>query len=110
VKITAEAVFGLLALGLLAALVLTLGRDGRRRRWRRAVSTAQWEDAHYTEGGLTRVVVQKVARLPSGEQRELETLLVASIPADAPDWRSRFEAARIAAYDRAISLNQPTLN
>jgi len=110
VKITAEAVFGLLALGLIAALVLTLGRDGRRRRWRRAVSTAQWEDAHYTEGGLTRVVVQKVARLPSGEQRELETLLVASIPADAPDWRSRFEAARIAAYDRAISLNQPTLN
>jgi hypothetical protein len=110
VKITAEAVLGLFGLGLLAALVLTLGRDGRRRRWRRAVSTAQWEDAHYTEGGLTRVVVQKVARLPSGEQRELETLLVASIPADAPDWRSRFEAARIAAYDRAISLNQPTLN
>jgi hypothetical protein len=110
VRITAEAVLGLLALGLLAAFVLVLGRERQRRRWHHAVRTARWEDAHYTEAGLTRVVVQKVARLPSGEQRELETLLVASIPDDAPDWRSRFEAARIAAYDRAISLNQPTLH
>ena len=109
-RITAEAVLGLLAVGLLAALVLVVGREGQRRRWQRAVDAARWEDAHYTDAGLTRVVVRKVARLPSGEQRELESLQVASIPADAPDWRARFEAARIAAYDRAISLNQPTLN
>ena len=105
-RLTAEIVLGLLALGLLTALVTVLAREAERRRWARAARSAQWEDGHYSEGGLTYVVVHRVARLPSGAQRELESQIVASIPDGAPDWRARFEAARIAAYDRAISLNQ----
>jgi len=110
VRLTAEFGLGLLAVGLLAVLVVVLAGEGQRRRWVRAARSAQWEDAHYSSAGLTHVVVHRVARLPSGAQRELESQLIASIPDDAPDWRARFEAARIAAYDRAISLNQPTLH
>lgn len=69
-----------------------------------------WEDGHYSSSGLTHVVVRKIARLPSGAERELESQTIASIPDGACDWRARFDAARIAAYDRAISLNQPTLH
>jgi hypothetical protein len=109
VRLTAEAVLGLLAVGLLAALGLLLAREWERRRWERAARAAQWEDAHHSRDGATDVVVHKVARLPSGAQRELESQLIARIPDGAPDWRAQFEAARIAAYDRAISLNQRPL-
>ena len=105
-RLTAELGLGLLALALLAALAVVVAREWERRRWERAARSARWEDAHHSRDGLTHVVVHKVARLPSGAQRELESQLVASIPDGAPDWRARFEAARIAAYDRAISLNQ----
>lgn len=109
-RLTAELVLGLAALGLLAALAVVLARDAERRRWTRAARSAQWEDGHYSNSGLTHVVVRKIARLPSGAERELESQTIATIPDDAPDWRARFDAARIAAYDRAISLNQPTLH
>ena len=108
-RLTAELGLGLLALALLAALAVVLAREWERRRWERAARSAQWEDGHFTRDGHTHVVVHKVARLPSGAQRELESHLVASIPDDAPDWRSRFEAARVTAFDRAISLNQAPL-
>jgi hypothetical protein len=110
VRLSAELVLGLLAIGLLSALVLVLIKDAERRRWVRATGSAQWEDGHYSSSGLTHVVVRKVARLPSGAERELESQTIATIPDAAPDWRARFDAARIAAYDRAISLNQPTLH
>lgn len=109
-RLTAELVLGLLALGLLSALALVLARDVERRRWAQAVRLARWEDSHYSSSGLTHVVVRKIARLPSGAERELESHAIASIPDGAPDWRARFDAARITAYDRAISLNQPTLH
>ncbi|MFL6129515.1 MAG: hypothetical protein ACJ73E_10670 [Mycobacteriales bacterium] len=109
-RLTAELVLGLLAIGLLAALVSVLAREGQRRRWARAARSALWEDGHYSSAGLTHVVVHRVARLPSGAQRELESQTIDSIPDGAPDWRARFDAARLAAYDRAISLNQPTLH
>ena len=109
-RLTAELVLGLLALGLLSALALVLAKDAERRRWARAARSAQWEDGHYSDSGLTHVVVRKIARLPSGAERELESQTIATIPDGAPDWRARFDAARIAAYDRAISLNQPTLH
>lgn len=108
-RLTAELALGLLAAGLLAALAAVLSREAQRRRWADAVRSAQWEDGHHSSAGVTHVVVHRVARLPSGEQRELESQTIDSIPDGAPDWRARFEAARIAAYDRAISLNQPTL-
>jgi hypothetical protein len=109
VRLTAELALGLLAVALLAALVAVLAREGQRRQWAQAARSAQWEDGHYSSAGATHVVVHRVARLPSGAQRELESQTIDSIPDGAPNWRARFEAARIAAYDRAISLNQPTL-
>ena len=109
-RLSAELVLGLLALGLLSALALVLTKEAERRRWAQAARSAQWEDGHYSSSGMTHVVVRKIARLPSGAERELESQTIASIPDEAADWRARFDAARVAAYDRAISLNQPTLH
>jgi hypothetical protein len=88
-RLTAELVLGLVAAGLLAVLVVVLAREGQRRRWAQAARSAQWEDGHYSSAGVTQVVVHRVARLPSGEQRELESLTIDSIPDGAPDRRAR---------------------
>jgi hypothetical protein len=84
-----------------------LGRPSRQ--WPAAEAAARWEDAHEAVGGRTRVVVRKVARLPSGETRVLGESVIEEIPDGAPDWHERFSAARQAAYDRAIDLNGPSL-
>jgi hypothetical protein len=80
------------------------------RQWPAAEAAARWEDAHDAVGGLTRVVVRKVARLPSGETRVLGESVIEEIPDGAPDWHERFSAARQIAYDRAIDLNGPSLS
>ena len=85
-----------------------LGRPSRQ--WPAAEAAARWEDAHEAVGGVTRVVVRKVARLPTGEARVLGESVVEEIPDDAPDWHERFGAARQVAYDRAIDLNGPSLS
>ncbi|SDY33525.1 hypothetical protein SAMN05661080_03130 [Modestobacter sp. DSM 44400] len=84
-----------------------LGRASRQ--WPAAEAAARWEDAHEAVGGRTRVVVRKVARLPSGESRVIGESVIDEIPDGAPDWHERFSAARQVAYDRAIDLNGPSL-
>ena len=85
-----------------------LGRPARQ--WPAAEAAARWEDAHEAVGGVTRVVVRKVARLPTGQTRVLGESVIEEIPDGAPDWHERFSAARQLAYDRAIDLNGPSLS
>ena len=54
-RLSAELVLGLLALGLLSALALVLTKDAERRRWAQAARSAQWEDGHYSSSGMTHV-------------------------------------------------------
>lgn len=82
-------------------------RDRTTRQWVAAEATARWEDAHEAVEGRTRVVVRKVARLPTGETRVLGESVVDEIPDGADDWHERFAAARQVAYDRALDLNGP---
>jgi|1186.fasta_scaffold673358_2 hypothetical protein len=84
--------------------------DRPSRQWPAAEAAARWEDAHEAVGGVTRVVVRKVAQLPSGQTRVLGESVIEEIPDDAPDWHERFSAARQVAYDRAIDLNGPSLS
>jgi hypothetical protein len=103
----------LIVLALLVSLVVVavqtwLGRPARQ--WPAAEAAARWEDAHEAVGGVTRVVVRKVARLPTGEARVLGESVIEEIPDGAPDWHERFSAARQVAYDRAIDLNGPSLS
>jgi hypothetical protein len=102
----------LIVLALLVSLLVVaaqawLGRPARQ--WPAAEAAARWEDAHEAVGGVTRVVVRKVARLPTGETRVLGESVIEEIPDGAPDWHERFSAARQVAYDRAIDLNGPSL-
>jgi hypothetical protein len=90
------------------ALQTWLGRPSRQ--WPAVEAAARWEDAHEAIGGMTRVVVRKVARLPSGQTRVLGESVIEEIPDGAPDWHERFSAARQVAYDRAIDLNGPSLS
>jgi hypothetical protein len=103
----------LIVLALLVSLAVVavqawLGRPARQ--WPAAEAAARWEDAHEAVGGVTRVVVRKVARLPTGETRVLGESVVEEIPDGAADWHERFSAARQVAYDRAIDLNGPSLS
>jgi hypothetical protein len=101
----------LLAVVVALAVVAWQAWVGRpSRQWPAAEAAARWEDAHEAVGGVTRVVVRKVARLPSGEMRVLGESVVEEIPDGAPDWHERFSAARQVAYDRAIDLNGPSLS
>jgi hypothetical protein len=93
-----------------AVLAWQAYQDRPSRQWPAAEAAARWEDAHEAVGGVTRVVVRKVARLPSGETRVLGESVIEEIPDGAPDWHERFSAARQVAYDRAIDLNGPSLS
>ena len=90
---------------LAAAAVVLLARDRSARRTAAALAAARWTDAHETTSGTTRVVVRRVARLPSGEVRVLGESVVEEIPDGDPTWHERFAAARQVAYDRALDLN-----
>lgn len=100
-------------LALVAVLVVVLlvvagvlaVRERTARAWAAAEARAVWTDAHVTAGGVTRVVVRRTARLPSGEERVLAESVLEEIADGAPDWHERFDAARARAYDRAIDLN-----
>jgi hypothetical protein len=100
-----------LAVIALVVVLLVVGvqeyRDRSTRQWAAAAAAARWEDAHEAVEGRTRVVVRKVARLPTGETRVLGESVVDEIPDDAADWHERFAAARQVAYDRALDLNGP---
>jgi hypothetical protein len=103
----------LIVLALLVSLVVVVAQTwlGRpARQWPAAEAAARWEDGHEAVGGVTRVVVRKVARLPTGEARVLGESVIEEIPDGAPDWHERFSAARQIAYDRAIDLNGPSLS
>ena len=100
-----------LALLVTLAVVAWQAYTGRpSRQWPAAEAAARWEDAHEAVGGVTRVVVRKVARLPSGQTKVLGESVIEEIPDGAPDWHERFSAARQVAYDRAIDLNGPSLS
>jgi hypothetical protein len=98
---------------LIALVVVLLGvgvlvyRHGSTGLGAAPEAAARWEDAHEAVEGRTRVVVRKVARLPTGETRVLGESVVDEIPDDAADWHERFAAARQVAYDRALDLNGP---
>ena len=94
----------------LAVFAWVSWQDRPARQWPAAEAAARWEDAHEAVGGVTRVVVRKVARLPDGQTRVLGESVVEEIPDGAPDWHERFSAARQVAYDRAIDLNGPSLS
>jgi hypothetical protein len=103
----------LIVLALLVTLAVVaaqawLGRSSQQ--WPAAEAAARWEDAHEAVGGVTRVVVRKVARLPTGQSRVLGESVIEEIPDGAADWHERFSAARQVAYDRAIDLNGPSLS
>jgi hypothetical protein len=101
----------LLALAVFLAVLAWQAWAGRpSRRWPVAEAAARGEDGHDAVGGVTRVVVRKVARLPTGETRVLGETVVEEIPDGAADWHERFSAARQVAYDRAIDLNGPSLS
>jgi hypothetical protein len=101
----------LLSVVVVAAVVAWQAWTGREsRQWAAAVAAARWEDAHEAVGGVTRVVVRKVARLPSGASRVLGESVVQEIPDGSPDWHELFSSARQVAYDRAIDLNGPSLS
>ena len=102
-RVLVLAVLVLLVLLVVAGIVLQ--RDRIARRWAAAEAAARWEDAHETVAGSTRVLVRRVARLPSGEERVLGESVVAEVPDGAADWHQRFDAARQVAYDRALDLN-----
>jgi hypothetical protein len=107
------ALIDLAVLGLLVWLAVAgwqIYRERGTREWVAAEAAATWEDAHDAVEGRTRVVVRKVARLPTGETRVLGESVVDEIPDGAPDWHERFSAARQVAYDRAIDLNGPSLS
>ena len=89
------------------AAVVLLARDRAARRTATALAAARWEDATETTGGTTRVLVRRVARLPSGELQVLGESVVEEIPDGDPAWHERFAAARQVAYDRALDLNGP---
>jgi hypothetical protein len=93
----------------LIALAWLIARDRAGRRWAEAEAAARWEDAHEAVAGSTRVVVRRVARLRTGEERLLGESLVDEIPDGDPDWHLRFSTARQVAYDRAIDLNGRSL-
>ncbi len=101
-------VLALLVSVFVVAVQTWLGRPARQ--WPAAEAAARWEDAHEAVGGVTRVVVRKVARLPTGETRVLGESVIEEIPDGSPDWHERFSAARQVAYDRAIDLNGPSLS
>ena len=94
----------LVVLVLVAAVWLGL-RERTARAWAAAEAGAQWSDAHDTVDGVTRVLVRRTARLPSGEERVLAESVIEEVPDGDPDWHGRFDAARARAYDRAIDLN-----
>jgi hypothetical protein len=100
-----------LALGAIVVLVLVVGltwallRARADRRWAAAAEAARWTDAHEAVGGVTRVLVRRSARLPSGEVRVLGESVIDEVPDGDPDWHGRFDRARQAAVDRAIDLN-----
>jgi hypothetical protein len=103
----------LIVLGVLVVLAVVAWQawvDRPARLWPAAEAAARWEDAHEAVGGVTRVLVRKVARLPDGQTRVLGESVIEEIPDGAPDWHERFSAARQVAYDRAIDLNGPSLS
>ena len=103
----------LIVLGVLVILAVLAWQawvDRPARRWPAAEAGARWEDAHEAVGGVTRVLVRKVARLPDGQTRVLGESVIEEIPDGAPDWHERFSAARQVAYDRAVDLNGPSLS
>ena len=99
------ALAAVLVVVLLVVAVVLAARERRARAWAAAQALAPWVDAHDTAGGVTRVVVRRTVRLPSGEEQVLGESVIEEIPDGDPDWHQRFDAARARAYDRAIDLN-----
>ncbi len=111
----------ILFLILMTWLVFTIYRAGQTRRinaiaaaeedrWAKAIAAARWEDSHRTRGDITDVIVQKVARLSSGEEHELAPpAVIESIANSDPDWHNKFKIAKQEAWSRAIDLNNPPL-
>ncbi len=97
---------GFVLLVLLLAWLAFMAHQARMRRvWAAAEASARWESGQYSKDGVIHVVVRRVARLPSGETREIESVPVATIVGIDAEWHERFAIAKQTAYDRAIDLN-----
>lgn len=85
---------------LVAVLVVAISLAARTLRPRPALEAGptSWAPAHVQKGGVTHVLVRRVA--PSSG-RILEERPVETIHADAPDYDQRFLAAMAAARARA---------
>jgi hypothetical protein len=99
------ALIAVLVVVLLVVVGVLAVRERRARAWAAARAGAVWVDAHDTVGGVTRVLVRRTARLPSGEEQVLAESVIDELTDGDPDWHERFDAARARAYDRAIDLN-----
>lgn len=98
--------FAIFTIALAVFVIWALYLEYRKKVWAHAESTAQWEPHHYSDKGAIYVVVRKVARLSSGQLRELEPpVAVTTIQSADPDWNERLIEARRVAYERAFELN-----
>jgi pyridoxamine 5'-phosphate oxidase family protein len=102
---TVLALGAIVVLALLVGLTWALLRARADRRWAAAEQAARWADTHEAVGGVTRVLVRRAARLPSGEVRVLGESVIDEVADGDPDWHGRFDRARQTAIDRAIDLN-----
>ncbi|GAA0362861.1 hypothetical protein NE235_22750 [Actinoallomurus spadix] len=82
----------LVAAALAVLLVAVLSRSGR-------AEPPRWEAATELRDGVTIVLVRQVA-----DGRELGRQVVTELPADAPDWETRYHEAMAAARSRAAAL------
>ncbi|MCO5992514.1 hypothetical protein [Actinoallomurus rhizosphaericola] len=77
---------------LLALLIAASSRPGRRE-------PPRWESATELRDGVTIVLVRQVVG-----GREVGRQIVAEIPADVPDWETRYHEAMAAARSRAAAF------
>jgi hypothetical protein len=77
-------------------LVAAFSRSGRKE-------PPRWEAATELRDGMTIVLVRQIA-----DGRELGRQVVAELPADTPDWETRYHEAMAAARSRAAALRSET--
>ena len=70
---------------------------------------ARWETHTESSGGVTTVVVRRVARDDAGDVTgELGRQTVATIPDDDPEWETRYHDAMAQARSRVAALDSET--
>ena len=94
VLVEAAFVFGLVGV-MIYGITMLLLRAGEQRR--PSPRSGTWRVVHYDARGQTHVVLQRV---PEGGTRVLDEHVVATFPADEPEYDARFLAAMDTARQR----------